>query len=409
MSRKRRATASVRNAKRRRKSQKMSVYVVDLHDGAMLPFIEAIKAKDLPTSGVKMLHFDSHPDLGNIDKRSKHLHAVTKGKFDLKGVDSLTDIATWITPLVLAGYLEECIWVSGHWCTQIKEGSYDLVCGIDKYDGRLKTCDADGTNESHAIDNYWAMDETEGELEDLKYPKPWKLHVVKYSKEGTLTKEQTDLIKRVCCGQPWVLDIDEDFFSCNNPYKDSFVDCFGIKTFNLIKKIYDIGSPYDSKMKQILKKKLFLKTKSEFMKHPHVHTLMKALKDDGFDGKTLLSGFYDSFNGYFSTTDRPKRAHVTVESLVDFDDLHETGMLSTLPHHISRIDEIASMGNTTTRLLKSMDRPVHVTLATSRTDRYLPDSQASLIHGMLDEMMEIIYDKVHMIRRDKPEFSINDR
>jgi len=64
----------------------------------------------------------------------------------------LTDIATWITPLVLAGYLDEVIWVAGHWCPQIKEGTYDLICGIDKFDGRLKTCDADGTNESHALE-----------------------------------------------------------------------------------------------------------------------------------------------------------------------------------------------------------------------------------------------------------------
>jgi len=250
------------------------------------------------------------------------------------------------------------------------------------------------------------MDEADGELENLKHLRPWKLHVVKYSKEGTLTKEQTALIKRVCCDEPWVLDIDEDFFSCNNPYRDSFEACFGAKTFSLIKKIYDIGSPYDSKMRQILKSKLFLKSQKEFMQHRWVKIVISALKEDNLNGKKLMKEFHNSFHSYFKKTKSPKKAHVTVESLVDFADMHETGQLSTLPHHISRIDEIAAMGSTTVELLKSMDRPVHVTLATSRSDRYLPDSQAKLIHGMLDEMMEDIYGKVDMIRRDKPEFSI---
>lgn len=101
-----------------------------------------------------------------------------------------------------------------------------------------------------------------------------------------------------------------------------------------------------------------------------------------------------------------KKPKIAVKDLVDFDDMHETGQLSTLPHHISGIDEIAAMGNTTYELLASMDRPEYVTLATSRTDRYLPDCQAAIIHGMLDDMMEDVYEDIEMIRRDKPKYSV---
>jgi len=383
------------------------VYVVDLHDGAMIPFIDAIKSRDLPKHNVKMLHYDSHPDLGNIEKKSMHLiEAAKTGKFNKKGIDALTDIATWITPLVAAGYLNEVIWVCGHWCTQINEGTYELICGIDKKDGKLKTCDADGTNTSHAMENYWEGDEADGELENLLHKKQWTLHVIQYSKQGTLSEEQISLIRNVCNNEDWVLDIDEDFFSCNNPYKDSFAACFGLRTFNLMKKIYEIGSPGDVALKRILKKKLFLKSKAEFMKHPLVQSVVKVLNEEGFPGKKLMTDFYVVFNRYFTLPDDVKKQKIKVKDLVDFDVMHETGQLSTLPHHISQIDEIAAMGSTTYQLLKSMDRPVHVTIATSRTDRYLPDSQAKLIHGMLDDMMDDVYEDIEMIRRDKPKYSV---
>jgi len=83
-------------------------------------------------------------------------------------------------------------------------------------------------------------------------------------------------------------------------------------------------------------------------------------------------------------------------------------LVCTLVYHITLVNfEIAVMGNTTEKLLKSLDRPLYVTFATSRTDRYLPDCQAALIHGMLDEMVERVYKRVKVIRRDCPKYSIN--
>merc|ERR1711959_548792 len=122
----------------------------------------------------------------------------------------------------------------------------------------------------------------------------------------------------------------------------------------------------------------------------------------GLPGRALMAEFFTVFHKYFTLPQDGKKPKIAAKDLVDFDDMHETGQLSTLPHHISGIDEIAAMGNTTYELLASMDRPEYVTLATSRTDRYLPDCQASLIHGMLDDMMEDVYEDITMIRRDIP-------
>jgi len=407
---KRKRSATPRRNTKRKTPNEMPVYVVDLHDGAMIPFIDAIKSKDLPTQGCKMLHYDSHPDLGNIERKSSHIIEAAKGRFNKKGVDSLTDIATWITPLVVAGYLDEVIWVAGHWCKQIKEGTYELVCGIGR-DGKLKTCDFDESRPSSALRDYWAGDGTDSKLSKVKYQRKWILHVVKYSKEGTLNAEQTQLIKDVCVGHPWVLDIDEDFFSCNNPYRDGFEACFGKKTFTLLRTLYETeiehsGDYNDNDlMKKIFNKKLFVRSATEYIRHTLVRQMIGILNKAGKNGKELMKQFYKIFNQHYQTTGH--KVDIKPQDLVTFKDLNDSGEMNGLPHHISELDEITAMGNTTARLLKSLDRPLYVTLATSRSDRYLPDCQAAIIHGMLDEMMETVYKRVKVIRRDCPKYTIN--
>merc|ERR1712072_811753 len=104
-------------------------------------------------------------------------------------------------------------------------------------------------------------------LENMNFQKQWKLHVVNYQKDGTLAPKDVAKIQSVIKGAPWVLDIDEDFFSCNNPYRDNFAACFGDRTFRLMQKVYEIGCGPDQNVKKILKKKLFMKSKQEFMTH----------------------------------------------------------------------------------------------------------------------------------------------
>merc|ERR1719394_1544747 len=81
---------------------------------------------------------------------------------------------------------------------------------------------------------------------------------------------------------------------------------------------------------------------------------------------------------------------VNIEELFNLEDVHTAGLYSGLPHHITKAEDIVEMGNAVEEILNEMmfNKPVHVTLATSRADRYLPDAQAAIIHGMLDSMME---------------------
>eukprot|EP00492_Amphilonche_elongata_P004236 TRINITY_DN4618_c0_g1_i1.p1 TRINITY_DN4618_c0_g1~~TRINITY_DN4618_c0_g1_i1.p1 ORF type:complete len:152 (+),score=35.61 TRINITY_DN4618_c0_g1_i1:42-458(+) len=122
--------------------------------------------------------------------------------------------------------------VAGSWCNQIDEGTYDLVMGIHKKTGKLLTASADGDNENNAaVTDYWDCDGTAGDLSDLQFQKPWKLHVFKHNKNGNLPDDSFDEMTSILKDSTWVLDIDEDFFSCNNPHRDDFSACFGTKSF----------------------------------------------------------------------------------------------------------------------------------------------------------------------------------
>jgi len=63
--------------------------------------------------------------------------------------------------------------------------------------------------------------------EDFEYFKEWTLEVFKFNKSGKLPdKQKMSLVNSFSLGN-WVLDVDEDFFSCNNPARDEFWDLFG--------------------------------------------------------------------------------------------------------------------------------------------------------------------------------------
>eukprot|EP00493_Phyllostaurus_siculus_P027255 UN27602 len=275
------SSADAPKAKRRLKNLPLPIFVVDEHNDAMLPFLDAVKNKKLPKSGVKMLHYDSHPDLGNIPKASKYLNDLGRGKVNKNGIHNLTDIATWITPLVLGGFLDEVIWICGSWCEQIQEGTYELVCGIDKKTGKLMTADADGNNkENDAVTDYWDCDGTAGKLSNLKFRKKWTLHVFQHRKDGKLPDEHFYEISEILGDSTWVLDIDEDFFSCNNPHRDDFSACFGARGFSIIKKIYDIGAPWDENLEKIVMEKKFLASEKDYLKNKNVKKVIKGLEAD---------------------------------------------------------------------------------------------------------------------------------
>ncbi len=111
-----------------------NIHLVEDHNNVLELIYKEIGTKRLNTTGLTLLHFDSHPDLGipaNLkadDILNKHIV-----------LDSLS-IENWILPAVFAGYISQVIWVKPKWAEQIKTGIFDVAIGKIKTTGGI-ACD----------------------------------------------------------------------------------------------------------------------------------------------------------------------------------------------------------------------------------------------------------------------------
>lgn len=401
--------------KKIKKHEELPVYVVDEHDGSMVCLLRNIETGHLPLEGIKLVHFDSHPDLGNIPDEWDGYDEMHSGKYSIRELYDTTDIATWITPMSLMGHVNFVVWACAYWCDQFNPGTWKLLVGKDKNDGKIKIA-APG-NKKLACLEYWESGDTTCNVEDFEYYKEWTLMVVRYGKNCRLPEKQRDRLKKELSTGTWVLDIDEDFFSCNNPYFDEFRDLFGEKTHKMISKIYGTDPEDTSEMEETLlsmfRNKSYKKSWSRFSKSSLGKNLLnllncpnknKVLKEfHAFLRKNWPHGGMDDND----SEDEIEFEGWDVRDFFTLDDLHRTGQLACLPHHISSAKEIKELVNEVDALFDELPNPAIVTVATSRLDRYLPDSQAATIHSFVETMLTNRFEGSKVIRLDKPHFSVD--
>jgi len=412
--------------KRTRKYKELPIHVVDEHDGSMVCILRAIEQGHIPGRGVKLLHFDSHPDLGCPEKTWKNVDSVYKRTYSISEMYEITDIATWITPMALMGHVDFVCWACAYWCDQFPIGCWDLLVGKDRNDGRIKI----GTrgNKHYSCLEYWESDDSVCREEDFEYCREWTLMVVRYGKNLRLSDAQTDRLMSEFSEGPWVLDIDEDFLSCNNPYLDKFRDLFGDRAHKLLTKIYNIHpdeADVEDDLHTCFKNESYKKSWARFSKSRLVKDMKKGMQESG---KTAaLKAFHKFLNKHWPNDHGIKKEEDISESesessstdsefdeyevanFFSLDDVHSCGQLSILPHHISTAREIKGLMNEADELFENLPPPKIVTVATSRLDRYLPDSQAALIHGFLESVLMSRYETSNVLRLDRPQFSVDNR
>merc|ERR1719231_1958444 len=87
---------------------------------------------------------------------------------------------------------------------------------------------------------------------DLDECRPWKLHVVKFQKNGTFAPQGMKKIVDICKHSPWILDIDEDYLSCQNPFTTEFTQLYGEEMYNTLVRIYQGMKGDDEKYNNLL-------------------------------------------------------------------------------------------------------------------------------------------------------------
>ncbi|KAG8442491.1 hypothetical protein GDO86_011327 [Hymenochirus boettgeri] len=289
-----------------RKYNDLPVWVVEDHHD-VLPFIyRAIGSKHLPVSNINFIHFDSHPDL------LIPVNMPADTVFDKEALFSELSIENWIMPVVYAGHFSHVIWIHPFWAQQIKEGKHCFLVGKDKSTTTIRVTSTDDyflsdglyvpeeqlENQKYLhldvvllnpVREKYCKDIEKGEiatkklkLEDCKdvvagpalnlpssHPKGASFPLLE-DVEGDLQKETKNekMNTDIETGTPfphnsklesyimetlekcdaYILDIDLDFFSVKNPFKEMYTQ----EEYKILQELYSFRKPNPDSVQETL-------------------------------------------------------------------------------------------------------------------------------------------------------------
>jgi len=356
------------------------VVVVDHHNDALQPLLYGLRTKSVPASGLRLLHFDSHPDMQAMHTGGGELpRQLWNGTFNHAHLLQHSSICSWIMPCVLSGVVAEVWWLSATFCRQMDPGTYRLVVGIDRRDSLMKAAAADPAHHgTYDCRHYFGHGNGWAPLDQLVHVRPWTLHVRRFDAAGALPGKQLSELHRCMQEGDWWLDIDEDYISCNNPYTsqlEMFLAPAEVQTLQAIYSHLDTNEEYKH-AQNIIEKGLYRLEEKAFHSHKSVQAVRTRIHHG--NAKVLLEALRLMCRCFYLKS--AKSLTVRVGDLLPPAALHDAAMQSMLPHHISTAQEIVALLNTQALILSGLPRPVLVTIALSRLDGFLPDAQASAIH-----------------------------
>ncbi|KAI5938813.1 UPF0489 protein C5orf22 homolog isoform X4 [Manis javanica] len=411
----------------------LPVWVVEDHQ-EVLPFIyRAIGSKHLPASNISFLHFDSHPDL------LIPVNMPADTVFDKETLFGELSIENWIMPAVYAGHFSHVIWFHPTWAQQIKEGKHHFLVGKDTSTTTIRVTSTDHYFLSDGL--YVTEDQLESQKPlqlDVIMVKPYKLckdqeenDAVSSAKKPKIAQEDTENTASTNCdsyseglenetvtqrkghtclepscscssesqecqttvstgeileilkkGDAFVLDIDLDFFSVKNPFKEMFTQ----EEYKILQELYQFKKP-DTNL-----------TEEDLV--DCVDTRIHQLED-------LEAAFADLCDRDDEETVQKWASNPGMESLVplvqslkkrmevpDYEMVHQAGLTcdySELPHHISTEQEIEYFTQSVYYLLKNLPKPTLVTIARSSLDDYCPSEQVDTIQEKVLNVLRSLY------------------
>lgn len=412
--------------KRKSKTKTLNITVVDSHHHVLKPIWNAVQSGHSPDRGCKLLHFDSHPDMGCMGVNSEEGYSKQKmnkiknfipklytGKFNQRECLEYHGIATWVPTLVFQGLVDEVIWASGSWCDQFPVGSYSLIVGRSKVDGNLKIATPDD-RKIRAL-AYWEADQSVCKRSELEMQRPWQLHVVRFKTDFTLKNTDIAKIAKICRNKPWILDIDEDYLSCQNPMEVEFKQMLGEDQHAKLKNVWNavVADGYESVLEQIISDQTYKLPPARFHAHPHVkkateemldknNALFMATSMSAPKAKAMLNDFRNILLSVNQDNKEDDPLHIQeVWSTGPEGFIQDTAGFLCLPHHITTIPNILKMLHSTRDLFDAIrTAPVVATIATSRCDMYTPEAQAPYINSLVLNTLQDQWDDNRVYRRD---------
>ncbi|XP_072219612.1 UPF0489 protein C5orf22 homolog [Leuresthes tenuis] len=419
--------------------RKLPVWIVEDHHNVVCHIYRAIASRHLPLQNIKMVHLDSHPDL------LIPVNMPADTVFDKEELFSKLSIENWIMPMVYAGHVSCVAWLHPYWAQQIREGEHTMTVGRDSSTTTIRVTSTDSYFLSDGLyvceeqlENTKPLRLSVVRVNPVK-PSDWsrtgqntqkdtercfaKRSRLEWSKDGEASRSQSSattstlqpaedgnskekqsskgtnmrdgdddegspsyVVERIasflCETDPYVLDIDLDFFSCKNPFKELYTQ----EEYSILKDLYNFRGPRLNADKEELVDCVDRRTRQ-------LEDLEAAfadlLEDDGEETVVRLA----------SNTGMASLAQL-VSSLKsrnpcpDYEMVHQAGLTCDsveLPHHISTDEEIDRIISAVQLFLNALPKPTLVTMSRSSLDEYCPIEQVESVQSRVLAILEGLY------------------
>ncbi|XP_045448945.1 UPF0489 protein C5orf22 homolog [Melitaea cinxia] len=347
--------------------KKIPIYVVEEHNEALQFIYSAIGGKKLPLEGTTLVHLDAHPDM-LIDRKLKGKD-VRSGRKLLP----LLQIENWIVPAAAAGHIGRVVWLRPPWAKQFADGTRVIHVGDHPVTGLLRVDSKEPYYMSDAL--YSAQ---------LKNKRKFLLTVAELS--GVDEERIKGISQDIDVDEPYVLDIDLDFFSTANPFINLYKH---IELYDRLEPIFGFNLPQLDDEESC---ENFCASREQHLEE--LQNLFEHLEKSG----DLINYEGPKTNLYHKVNQLKEVVKAEAERLGEQPDWWMifaggcTRDQGGLPHYISTQEEIKECVTKTLKVfLKHMPPPVLITVARSTEDGYCPQDQINFIQSIVLQIIKEAY------------------
>ncbi|XP_069766714.1 UPF0489 protein C5orf22 homolog isoform X2 [Narcine bancroftii] len=386
---------------RRRCYKELPVWIVEDHHDVVPYIYRAIGSKHLPIENIALVHLDSHPDLlipvdmladSVFDKELLFGVTSSESYFLSDGLYVSEELLENRKALELQVIKIDATEQSGKACRRdmgestVKKAKLDLSTQRDLCDAVCATSSrVNGQKAENKLGNHCTQTRPATSSEGVPLETDWPCKAALTSETEQYQEDEMvkDLLHVLGNQNAYILDIDLDFFSVKNPFKEMYTK----NEYEILKKLYHFTKPdWEGTNEEALIDCVDARTRQLEDMEAAFADLCEDDSEENIKKWTAVPGLEKLGELVFSLKNRM--------GAPDYEMVHQAGLTcdySELPHHVSTEEEIDNLMSSVKRLLEVLPRPTLTTIARSSLDDYCPSEQVDSIQERILKVLSSSY------------------